>query len=82
MPAVINGQILPGDVATAILGQAATPETVAAIRRDLNLDEPAVLRYLHQPVVGADGKVADAWYNVRAKGHADRVAASVLPEES
>lgn len=33
-------------------------------------------------VVGADGKVADAWYNVRAKGHADRVAASVLPEES
>src|SRR5918996_185956 len=39
-------EILPGDVATAILGQAATPETVAAIRRELNLEEPAVLRYL------------------------------------
>lgn len=31
-------------------------------------------------VVAADGKVGDAWYNVRAKGHADRVAAAVLPE--
>src|SRR5919106_23537 len=39
-------EILQGDGATAILGQAATPETVAAIRRDLNLEEPAVLRYL------------------------------------
>lgn len=38
-------EILPGDVATAILGQAATPDAVAAIRRDLNLDEPAILRF-------------------------------------
>jgi peptide/nickel transport system permease protein len=38
-------EILPGDVATAILGQSATPETVAAIRRELNLDDPAILRY-------------------------------------
>ena len=38
-------QILPGDVATAILGQSATPETVAAIRRDLGLDRPAPVRY-------------------------------------
>ena len=28
--------------------------------------------------VDADGNVADAWYNVRAKGHAERVADSVL----
>lgn len=40
-------EILPGDVATAILGQSATPEAVANIRRDLGLDDPAVLRYLH-----------------------------------
>jgi len=39
-------EILPGDVATAILGQSATPETVAAIRRQLGLDEPAWWRYL------------------------------------
>ena len=38
-------EILPGDVATAILGQSATPETVAAIRRDLGLDRPAIVRY-------------------------------------
>ncbi len=36
---------LPGDFATAILGQAATPETVAAFRKELNLDQPAVWRY-------------------------------------
>lgn len=39
-------EILPGDVATAILGQAATPETVAAIRDQLGLNEPAWWRYL------------------------------------
>jgi peptide/nickel transport system permease protein len=38
-------QLLPGDVAQAILGQSATPEAVAAIRKDLNLDRPAVVRY-------------------------------------
>ncbi|MDF0601615.1 ABC transporter permease [Psychromarinibacter sp. C21-152] len=36
---------LPGDFAQAILGQSATPEAVAAIRRDLGLDQPAVTRY-------------------------------------
>ena len=39
-------EILPGDVAEAILGQSATPESVAAIREQLNLDRPAVVRYL------------------------------------
>ena len=37
--------MLPGDFAQAILGQSATPEAVAAIRRDLGLDQPAVTRY-------------------------------------
>ena len=39
-------ELLPGDVAEAILGQSATPEAVAAIREQLNLDRPAVVRYL------------------------------------
>ena len=39
-------EILPGDVAQAILGQSATPEAVAAIREDLGLDRPAWIRYL------------------------------------
>lgn len=39
-------QILPGDVATAMLGQQATPEAIANIRQELGLDRPAVVRYL------------------------------------
>ena len=38
-------QILPGDVAQAILGQAATPETLANLREELGLNKPAVTRY-------------------------------------
>lgn len=33
-------------------------------------------------VVDAEGTVAAAWYNVRAGGHADRVAAAVLSDDS
>jgi len=39
-------EILPGDVAQAILGQSATPEAVEAIRDQLQLDRPAVVRYV------------------------------------
>ncbi len=39
-------ELLPGDLAEAILGQAATPETVAAFRRELKLDLPMHERYL------------------------------------
>ncbi len=39
-------ELLPGDLAEAILGQAATPETVAAFRRELGLDLPPHTRYL------------------------------------
>ncbi|SFA97227.1 peptide/nickel transport system permease protein [Poseidonocella pacifica] len=37
--------MLPGDFAESILGQGATPEAVAAIRRDLGLDQSPVSRY-------------------------------------
>lgn len=37
--------MLPGDFAELILGQGATPEAVASIRRDLALDQPLVARY-------------------------------------
>ena len=36
---------LPGDFGEAVLGQAATEETVAAFRKELGLDRPAVIRY-------------------------------------
>ena len=38
-------EALPGDVATAILGQEATPETVAAFRKELKLNLPPHVRY-------------------------------------
>lgn len=37
--------LLPGDFASEILGQSATPETVAQLRHQLHLDQPVVLRY-------------------------------------
>lgn len=37
--------LLPGDFAQLILGQGATEESVASIRRDLGLDQPLVSRY-------------------------------------
>ncbi|MEG1038408.1 MAG: ABC transporter permease [Pseudomonas sp.] len=39
--------LLPGDVAQAMLGQAATPETVAALRSQLGIDVPALTRFGH-----------------------------------
>jgi len=38
-------QLLPGDVAETILGQSATPEALANLRRDLGLEQPLVARY-------------------------------------
>ena len=39
-------QILPGDAAEIRLGQDATPESVAALRREMGLDKPAYVQYL------------------------------------
>jgi len=39
-------ELLPGDVAQILLGQAATPEAVAGLRKAMGLDEPAFLRFL------------------------------------
>lgn len=39
-------ELLPGDVAQEVLGQSATPETVAAFRRELGLDKPPFPRFL------------------------------------
>ncbi|MCJ1902262.1 MULTISPECIES: ABC transporter permease [Paracoccus] len=39
-------ELLPGDVAEVLLGQAATPEAVAGLRTAMGLDEPAIWRFL------------------------------------
>ena len=38
-------EILPGDVATRILGRDATPETLATLRERMHLGDPALIRY-------------------------------------
>ena len=38
-------EMLPGDVATRMLGRTATPETLANLREQLGLNEPALKRY-------------------------------------
>jgi peptide/nickel transport system permease protein len=38
-------EFLPGGFAEAILGQSATPESVAAVNKTLGLDRPAMIRY-------------------------------------
>lgn len=40
-------EVLPGDVATRILGRDATPEAIAALREKLNLNDPAIVRYFN-----------------------------------
>ncbi|MBE5862670.1 MAG: ABC transporter permease [Lachnospiraceae bacterium] len=39
-------QIIPGDVVTSILGTEATPEREEALRKELGLDQPPVVRYV------------------------------------
>ena len=43
----VGTNILPGDVAQAILGQQATPTALANLRAQMGLDQPYYVRYLH-----------------------------------
>lgn len=38
-------EVLPGDAAQAVLGQSATPESLANLRAEMGLDRPALTRY-------------------------------------
>lgn len=42
----IGVQLLPGNAATAILGQSATPDAIRELNLQLGLDKPAITRYL------------------------------------
>ena len=48
-------QALPGDPARAILGRTATPESLAALREQLNLDRPVVRAVLGLAVWSRQG---------------------------
>ena len=58
-------ELLPGDFAEAILGQAALPETVAAFRRQLGLDLPPHERYIQWLVNMLQGDLGRSLANER-----------------
>jgi peptide/nickel transport system permease protein len=58
-------QILPGDLAQAVLQNNATPENVAALREELGLDRPAVERYAEWLGNAAKGDLGTSLVNRR-----------------
>ena len=58
-------EALPGDLAQQLLGQSATPQTVAALRKQLGLDVPAYLRYLEWIGGVLQGSFGDSLANKR-----------------
>lgn len=58
-------EILPGDVASAVLGQGATPETLAAFREELGLNRPATVRYFEWFTGAIQGDFGNALTNKR-----------------
>ena len=61
-------EYLPGDFAKNILGQAATEETTAAFRRELGLDQPAVLRYGQWVAAVVQGDLGTSFSGRNASG--------------
>ncbi len=72
---------LPGDFATAILGQAATPQTVAAFDHQIGLDKPPVLRYLLWVGGVVQGNFGDSFSSAGSLGggHARTVVSLIAP---
>lgn len=56
-------EMLPGDVAQILLGQAATPEAVAGLRDAMGLNEPALQRFLGWLVGLATGDMGRSYVN-------------------
>ena len=61
-------EMLPGDFGQAILGQAATEETVAAFRRELGLDQSAYMRYLQWVSAALQGDLGTSFSGRNASG--------------
>lgn len=58
-------EILPGDVASAILGREATAESLAALRRELGLDKPALWRFFSWLMRFVSGDLGNSLANGR-----------------
>ena len=56
-------ELLPGDVAEILLGQAATPEAVAGLREAMGLNEPALSRFIGWLVGLLGGDLGTSYVN-------------------
>ncbi len=56
-------ELLPGDVAEILLGQAATPEAVAGLREAMGLNEPAISRFIGWLLGLATGDMGRSYVN-------------------
>jgi peptide/nickel transport system permease protein len=64
-------ELLPGDFGEAVLGQAATEDTVAAFRKELGLDQPAWKRYIDWVAALAQGDLGTS-FSGRSSSGVDR----------
>ncbi|TCQ10511.1 peptide/nickel transport system permease protein [Rhizobium sp. PP-F2F-G36] len=72
--------VLPGDPAAIMLGTSATSETLEALRRELGLDQPLVLRYLSWLAGVATGDLGTSYtYGVPVAGLIAERLAVTLP---
>ncbi|MVA55052.1 ABC transporter permease [Agrobacterium vitis] len=61
--------VLPGDPAAVMLGTSASPDTLAALRHELGLDQPLAIRYLHWLAGALTGDLGQSYtYGVPVAG--------------
>ncbi|MCF1471933.1 ABC transporter permease [Agrobacterium vitis] len=61
--------VLPGDPAAVMLGTSASPDTLAALRHELGLDQPLAIRYLHWLAGAVTGDLGQSYtYGVPVAG--------------
>jgi peptide/nickel transport system permease protein len=77
----VSIEMLPGDFAKAILGQAATPETVAAFQKTVGLDKPPVERYVNwiTGVIQGDFGISFSGLGALGGGQERTVASLIAP---
>ncbi len=76
--------VLPGDAATAILGQSATPARIAKVEAELGLDEPLLTRFVDwfgNAIHGDFGNSLSAAAPVGSHGGASKEAVTTLVNE-
>ena len=71
-------ELLPGDFAKAILGQAATPETVAAFQKEIGLDRPAYERYIEWIGGAVQGDFGQSYAGAGSLGGHQRMVTGLI----